>query len=173
MVEGLDVEGVKSIVLPVTWNEAPERALHAADEFGADVVLMNGVASPRQRLFIEAGATNRTAAFADAAGKFPIPESELVVRPMTIDLRAVARTARMGGVPLGEVLLGAQITAVRSTNAYVCNHLAFRVSARSSNRVTCGFLHWPSDLVGKHVDAARNVLESIVVRMLHRVATSV
>lgn len=163
------MDGVRTVVLPVRWGMAPELAIRAARDFQAEMVIMNGVAGPRQPLFVEQGATNHCVPREDADGAWPKVVDRLEARPMTIDRRRAVRAARaaiaehahvmQGDVALGDVLLGARIARPRKSNGYVCNHVAFHVS-RAHER--CGFLHWPSELHGAHVIAARAILERIV-----------
>jgi len=159
-VPGIDV---LCLILAVKWNVAPESAMRAVRDFAPDVVLMNGVAQSRQPLWIERGATSlRDGVDVDGVAPQKIPRG---VRALTIDVRAAARAARAtwsqhDGV--GDILRGVRIRPVRTTNVYLCNHVAYEV-AGSLVGARCGFLHWPSELGGAGVAVARAMLASVIL----------
>lgn len=167
IVEGLNMDKVRTLVLPVKWHVAPELVLRAAREYGASVVLMNGVAAPVQPLFVERGAHSRCGSHADVDGHRANTVRPFETRPMTIDVRKVARVARaeIARAPSAfrAIVPGVKIAPVRKKNDYLCNHTSYEV-ARAG--ITCGFLHWPSSLSDDHVITARAVLERVLHALL-------
>jgi pyrrolidone-carboxylate peptidase len=179
IIEGLRVAGavLRPVVLPVVWWRAAALALDAARDFAPHVVLMNGVAQPRQALFCERGATERRAGAADVEGTVAGPFVGDGVAMMTLRLVSAARAARRtialhaavkrNGVRFDEVLTGAKVVRIRPDNAYLCNQVAFEV-ARARVAPVVGFLHWPSALEGAHIAAARAVLAAVIEAQLPR-----
>ncbi len=165
IVDGLTVAGadVRTLVLPVAWNIAPEIALRSARAFDAALVLMCGVAGPRGPLKVECGASSYSAAKADVDGNV-IDELAGEAVAMTIDVRTAVRAARRAirdrAAIFGDVMTDARLAPVRESNSYVCNHLAFHIA--KSTVAPCGFLHWPSELEPAQIPAARQVLSLII-----------
>lgn len=174
VVRGLSAaDGVTSLVLPVEWARAASLAIDEARRTGATLLLMNGVAGARQPLWLERGASSIAAERADAAGVMPDrwPSVERLALSIDVDVavdcatRALAPLAHVldAGERLDAILHGAVAREIRDDNAYVCNDASFRVQrAFAGTGVRVGFIHWPSDLRGAHVDAARQVLLAVV-----------
>lgn len=165
IVEGLDVPGVdvRTIVLPVAWNIAPEIALREARAFGAELVVMCGVSGQRGVLKVECGGSTAVAPKEDVKGAIIAEIPGPPVRT-TLDVRAAVRAARRAirerASIFGDVLVDARLGPIRESNNYVCNHLSHRVL--SANVAPSGFLHWPGDLSPAQIPAARHVLAKII-----------
>lgn len=165
--------GHRTVVLPVVWTRAAELVLAEARAMDASLVLMSGVAHPRQPLWIESGATNARAPRADVEGTLPEPTpDERDVVSVSIDTRAAHRAAERAfasvraasheGVRLDEILHGIVVKEPRIENAYICNDTTYRVTrALAGSPMHVGFFHWPSELDGGHIDAACHLLEEI------------
>jgi len=140
-----------AMILPVYWDLASALIAREIDAWGPDLVLMNGVAGPRQPIWIELGAVNRAARLSDGSnalvptgggrGDVPLvegaPASEMLRGNLLafVAMRDAARAelaaiaaddAREARVPLARVLTGAIRTSYpRATNTYLCNNVTY------------------------------------------------
>jgi pyrrolidone-carboxylate peptidase len=145
--DGRDAE-VCGMVLPVFWDLAAVLIVKELEAFDADFVLMNGIASSRQDLWLELGSLNRASALGDGSGVLaPVEEGTPLVpsappdelaRPHLLSWwkvrdAAAAVTAYYGevdenGVSLATVLPGVKLAGYpRSTNTYLCNNVSYTV----------------------------------------------
>ncbi|MEZ4392011.1 MAG: hypothetical protein R3A48_13015 [Polyangiales bacterium] len=141
-----------AMILPVFWDLAAVLALREIERFEPELVLMNGIASPRQDLWVELGAANRAAILPDGSDRIapdPLagqgfarvlpaaPDSE-ALRGSRLSWAAVTSATRAaiaawagvieGGARLDEVLPDVSLAGFpREGNAYLCNHLAYLV----------------------------------------------
>jgi pyrrolidone-carboxylate peptidase len=139
--DGIGEVDVCGMVLPVFWDLAAVLVLTEIAAFEPDLVIMNGIRSPRQPLWLELGAINRAARMEDGSTVLrPIDDGVPLVpmasaRELTRGnlaswraLRRAARTAIALRPALGEVMPGAQLAGFpRATNTYLCNNVAYVV----------------------------------------------
>lgn len=172
-----------ALVLPVAWGLSTSLVAHAAEAFRPDAIIMNGIAGPRQPLWIELGATNGAEPAVDGSRNLSLagdrrvpvdngraPEETLPCRfAFTRAKRAAEATlAALGrvceaGERFDDVVTGVRFTPPRASNAYVCNALTYGVACHLAARATpFVFLHWPSSLRGAHVAAAASLLRGVV-----------
>jgi pyrrolidone-carboxylate peptidase len=138
---------VCAIVLPVYWDLAAVLALAEIEAFNPDFVLMNGIAGPKQPLWIELGSINEAMAVTDGskvlapeggAPLIPTAPDEDLLRGLRLSwetVRSAARTAvddRAGALeaeaPLSDILHGAVFAGYpRASNTYLCNNVAYTV----------------------------------------------
>lgn len=134
-----DAEVVLAVlILPVLWDLAAAVALRAVEKFDPELVVMSGVASPRQPLWIELGASNQTHPRRDASAHLqPIPDarvlsggpSALAHRAAFPSLLEVGRSQLRAEPDLVEVMPSVELTGFpRPGNAYICNATAYAVA---------------------------------------------
>ncbi len=176
MMRVLLARGRRAVVLPVEWARAAEILLTEARACNATLLVMSGVAGPRQPLWIEAGATNSCAMKTDAAGMVPeaTDGSEIVKVSIDVALAKVAadrafearRAVLEETTKFEDIVQGVMIREPREDNAYVCNDTTYRVvRALAGTEVRAGFFHWPSEVVGAHVEAACDLLEEVALEL--------
>ncbi len=139
---------VCAMVLPVFWDVAAVLVAKEIEAFGPDFVLMNGVASARQDIWLELGSVNKAAALEDGSeqlrplpspgdnGSAPILERGPALRSNLLAWRAVeagAKGAReaaadreQDGLRFGDIVQGVKLAGYpRGTNTYLCNNLTY------------------------------------------------
>jgi len=130
---------VCAIALPVHWDLAAILVAREIDALRPSLVLMNGVAGPRQALWLELGATNRAAVQLDGSNRLRphgAPDEPLVpildgdaALPSLLSWRAVEHAAREAiarHACLADVLPGVLRAGFpRASNTYLCNNLAY------------------------------------------------
>jgi len=141
---------VCAMILPVSWDLASILIAKEMDAFQPSLVMMNGVADPRQPLWIELGATNRAEALEDGSNQLrPVlgPNASFAkivdvgeeARPNLLSWSAVAAAASArvaahandveAGTRFGDVLEGAKLAGFpRSSNTYLCNNVTYVTS---------------------------------------------
>lgn len=139
VVPGVGAIDLCAIVLPVHWDLAAILVAREIEALRPSFVLMNGVAGPRQALWLELGATNRAARQLDGSRRLrphgppdaplvPILDGEVAL-PSLLSWRAVetaAKEALARHTCLTEVLPGVLRAGFpRASNTYLCNNLAF------------------------------------------------
>lgn len=149
--DGREVE-LCGMILPVSWDLAAILVAREIDAFAPSFVLMNGVARPRQPLWLELGSLNRAQASEDGSGtlapvageggaKAKLVESapsEEDARPNLLAWQpvreaAMAEIARHaedveGEKRFGDVLTGALFAGFpRASNTYLCNNTTYTV----------------------------------------------
>lgn len=159
------------MIFPVQWGLPPallEKQLAVMD---AELVLMNGIASSEQPLWIELGATNFAVARVDGSGiSCPTADQALCEDgPATAScfgaFHAMLRAARdVLAASATRTLRAAHFqTFARPENRYLCNELTYAacrmLEAKRTSRV---FLHWPSALSGADIEAAMRVVFAII-----------
>lgn len=130
-VGGVDVTGIE---LPVDYDEGPRRAVAAAREIGASLVLGLGVATGRAGLWVEREAHLVADGAADVAGATRTGLRGAPVVRASLDPDRLARA------------LGARLSD--DAGQYVCNAWLYQVA--SSLEVPVGFLHVPLEGVAPH-----------------------
>lgn len=172
------------MILPVQWGLGPMLLRTQLAKMNPAFVVMNGIAGPRQPLWIELGAANRAAPKVDGSGILrpleaapgegqallpPGPPAHSCLAAFDALYTEIARTiAEEEGA--AEVLTGVAFqTYARPDNNYLCNELTYAacdaLQARETPRV---FLHWPSELYPRHLDlGTRVVLRAIETELLH------
>ena len=151
----VDVPGVGDVdvcamILPVHWDLAAILIAKEAASFQPTFVLMNGVAGPRQPLWLELGAVNRASRNVDGSNQLrpatapgedfvkiidSAPESE-DAQPNLLSWRAVKSAAldavdrhrgELDGEVAFEAVLGGATFAgfPRSSNTYLCNNVTY------------------------------------------------
>lgn len=151
----LDVPGVGEVdvcamILPVHWDLAAILIAKEAEAFRPTFVMMNGVAGPRQPLWIELGAVNRAARNVDGSNQLrpavrpgesyvkiveSAPESE-DAQPNLLSWNAVRRAAEDaierhrgeldGDVAFESIVRGADFAGFpRPSNTYLCNNVTY------------------------------------------------
>lgn len=136
------------MILPVYWDLASILIAHEIESFAPDMVLMNGVAGPRQPIWIELGGVNRAARLTDGSDVLhPATAGAALVESATASeetlgnllsfaaLRTAARTelaaiaaedAATRTSPLAITLTGAIRTSYpRASNTYLCNNVTY------------------------------------------------
>jgi hypothetical protein len=132
-----------AMVLPVFWDLAAYLVLREAERFDPDLVLMNGVAGSRQKLWLELGAVNLAKRLEDGSNILEPLENMSPLVPEAADeeqargnlasweavreaaLAAIANHAAVesDGERLDEVLRGAAFAGFpRNSNTYLCNN---------------------------------------------------
>lgn len=213
--EGVGGVEVCAVILPVFWDLAAYVLLREIEAFAPDVVVMNGVAGPRQKLWLELGAVNRAKDSPDASNLLrPSAATDPLIaragdgdraRSHLASWEAIGSAARATlasraavsheGEPLEAVMQGVAFAGFpRSTNTYLCNatsyvvgyaldhpgepiamlesddgaiELTFSTSGDAiSPSVPRWFMHWPSALDGPQLDAAADVLRSVIAAQL-------
>lgn len=139
---------VCAMVLPVFWDLAGALLLAEAESFAPDLIVMNGVASYTQPLWLELGAVNEAVGLEDGSGVLAaLPDSPILTDiPDGLDARPnllswneahdaaerelAARSASLeGSRSFGEVLTGVSYAGFpRGSNTYLCNDTTFLVS---------------------------------------------
>jgi pyrrolidone-carboxylate peptidase len=139
--DGVGEVDVCAMVLPVFWDLAAVLVLAEIAAFEPDFVVMNGIRSSRQPLWLELGAVNRAGRMADGSKHLrPIDEgAPLVPLASARDaargnlaswraLRKVARTEIARRPELQPLMPGAQLAGFpRAANTYLCNNTAYVV----------------------------------------------
>lgn len=151
----LDLPGVGPVdvcgmILPVYWDLAAILIAKEAQAFEPTFVMMNGVAGPRQPVWIELGAVNRAAKLDDGSNQLRpavnageqhakiiegAPRSE-DAQGNLLSWRAVQSAAteaalrhadeRDGGARFGDLLPGAKLAGFpRMSNTYLCNNVTY------------------------------------------------
>jgi len=143
---------VCAMILPVYWDLAAILVLKEIERFSPEAVLMNGIASPRQDLWVELGAVNRAMVLPDGSDVLvPRPPAGQTYAPLVPSATASERAlpsllswdlvksaARDAITAHGATLedgarLDALLTGVsfggfpRDTNTYLCNNLSYVV----------------------------------------------
>ena len=134
-----------AMVLPVFWDLAAFLVLREIEAFVPDLVVMNGVAGPRQSLWLELGAQNRAKDAPDgsnvlrpATAMAPLVAGASEARSNLASWEAIADAARRelearAGVVhdverLDAVLQGVAFAGFpRTSNAYLCNATTYVV----------------------------------------------
>ena len=126
--------------LPVTFGEAADIVIKAAEEIGADVILCVGQAGGRNAIAPElVGINLRHATIPDDKGYQPQDEPIIVGGATayfsTLPVRSIVEAMRASDVP-------AQVSY--SAGAYVCNDVLYTVLAHfQDSKVKAGFIHVP------------------------------
>ena len=126
--------------LPVTFGEAAELVIKAAEEIAADVILCVGQAGGRNAITPElVGINLRHATIPDHNGFQPQDEPIMVGGETayfsTLPVRSMVEAMRAAGIP-------AQVSY--SAGAYVCNDVLYTVLAHfQDSEVKAGFIHVP------------------------------
>lgn len=148
----LDVPGIGPVdvcgmILPVFWDMSAILVAKELESFAPSLVVMDGVASPTQPLWLELGATNRAQDSVDGSNNLEpksdakqpklVPEASAAeeTRGNLLSWNAVLGAVRNAvqahaddtdkGTKLGQLLLGAQTMPIRPDNAYLCNNLTY------------------------------------------------
>lgn len=147
---GAGAVDVCAMILPVYWDLAAILISKEMDAFAPTFVMMNGVAGPRQPIWIELGATNRAAQLDDGSNQLrpalspneayakivdTAPRSE-EARANLLSWRAVESAARQTierhagdvdqGTRFGELMSGVKLAGYpRSSNTYLCNNVTY------------------------------------------------
>jgi pyrrolidone-carboxylate peptidase len=157
-VPGVGAVDVCAMILPVYWDLAAILVLKEVERFNPAVVVMNGIASPRQDLWVELGGVNRAMVLADGSDVL-VPQPPAGQRFAALVPSAPASALRRGallswdGVKAaaaqvitdrattldGETRLDARLTGVafggfpRAGNTYLCNNLSYVVGYAMDN----------------------------------------
>lgn len=144
---------VCAMILPVFWDLAAVLVLREIERFNPAMVLMNGIASPRQDLWVELGAVNRAMVLPDGSDTLvPLPPegqqyapivpsapASATLRGALLSWEAVKAATRAtlaargavteGGVRFDELLTGVSFGGFpREGNTYLCNNLTYVVN---------------------------------------------
>ena len=206
---------VCAMVLPVFWDLAAALVLEEIEAFDPDFVMMNGIASSSQPLWLELGAVNEASTLPDGSNILTtVPGSLLITgedaertRGNLLSWDAVKAAAVQAidergatieaGVPLTALLDGARLAGFpRSSNTYLCNNTTYTVGyamdhpgqtvrlmepshpregfatgiditpSRDHRATPRVFVHWPSALLGAHLDAAAAIMRTMIVTQL-------
>ena len=128
------------LLLPVTFGEAVENVVKAADEIIPDVILCIGQAGGREAVTPElVGINLRHAKIPDNSGykptDEPIIEGGACAYFSTLPVRKMAEAIKNAGIP-------SQVSY--SAGTYVCNDVIYTLLARFQNSKTkVGFIHIP------------------------------
>lgn len=133
---------LRTIVLPVETEIAPERLLAAWRSHRSDVVVMLGEAAGRRELTPEVVAINlRDFSIPDNAGRVvlerPVVEDGPAAYFATLPTSRLVEAARGIGTPAGRSL---------SAGSYLCNELSYRMlheAATTDAPTIAGFVHVP------------------------------
>jgi hypothetical protein len=142
-VPGVGAVDVCGLVLPVYWDLAAIVLAKEVESFRPSFVMMNGVAGPRQPIFLELGAANKAMALQDGSSQLvpvkdlgPLVDGGPEGQANLLSWNAVSRAAREavalhanefdGGVRFGDVLQGVTFAGFpRSSNTYLCNNIVY------------------------------------------------
>lgn len=140
---------VRAMILPVSWDLAAILLAKEIEAFAPSFVLMNGVAGPRQPLWLELGATNRAADRLDGSSRLRPscepgqPYAKIIAsaapseeaRGNLLSWSGVRRAASEaigaqgdagGARRFGDIVRGAALAGYpRASNTYVCNNLTY------------------------------------------------
>lgn len=155
---GVGAVDVCAMILPVFWDLAAILVLKEIERFQPTMVLMNGIASPRQDLWVELGSVNRAMTLPDGsdvlvpqppAGQryapiVPSAPASATARGALLSWAAVKTAARDAiaargdvtedGARLGELLTGVSFGGFpRDGNTYLCNNLTYVVNYAMDN----------------------------------------
>ncbi len=150
---GVGAVDVCAMILPVYWDLAAIFIAKEIDSFKPSFVLMNGVAGPKQPIWIELGATNDARGLEDGSNQLrpDVPtgqgNAKLIeglsasetLQGNLLSWKAVAASAADAverhaedidkGARFGDVLQGVKLTTFpRSSNTYICNNVTFVTS---------------------------------------------
>lgn len=136
---------VCAMVLPVFWDLAAVLALAEIAAFEPELVVMNGIASPNQAVWLELGAINRAEALHDGSGVLVAEAGPVVatappaeygranllswqaVRGAMLDAVASADSVHEGAA-FQDVVTGARFAGFpRASNTYLCNNTTYAV----------------------------------------------
>jgi hypothetical protein len=142
LADGQEID-VCAMVLPVFWDLSAVLVLRELAAFKPDLVILNGIAGPRQPLWLELGARNRANGHIDGSnllGSLPdaplladAPESEYTrynwlswhrVRE-ALELRR--STFAADDSDFAKVVTGVETAQVRDSNSYLCNNTTYLV----------------------------------------------
>ncbi len=155
------------MILPTYWDVAAVLVAKEIEAFDPDLVLMNGVANPVQKLWLELGAMNRAGYNVDGSGNLepaqaafeagatlvegaPVARGNLlswkaVQHEMT---QAIAQQAaeRQAGQRFDSIVLGVTFGGYpRLSNDYLCNNLTYTVGYLMDHAQTAVTLFQASD----------------------------
>lgn len=128
-----------AMVLPVFWDLAAALIAAELNAFRPDLVIMNGVAGPRQDLWIELGAINRVRDSVDGSTRLrpaepggPVIAGAAWGRPNLASWSAVRQAAQRAILAhserIGDTLGGVTCKAFpRASNDYLCNNTTYAV----------------------------------------------
>ncbi len=144
---------VCAMILPVHWDLAAILALKEIEAFAPELVLMNGIASPEQPLWIELGSVNRAMTLRDGSDVLtpvvapgqrfapivPSASAADTTRGLLLSwdaVRAAARAAVTAHGPVREegrrfdaIVQGAVFAGYpRGGNTYLCNNITYAVN---------------------------------------------
>lgn len=137
-----EINGYKltKLKLPVTFGQAAEMAIKAAEELHPDVILCIGQAGGREAITPElVGINLRHADIPDNIGQMPKDESIIkggaAARFSTLPVRRMAEAIKNSGLP-------ARVSY--SAGAYVCNDLLYTLLSHfEGSKTRVGFIHIP------------------------------
>ncbi len=160
-VPGFGPVDVCGMILPVYWDVASILMAKELDAFRPEVVVMNGVAGPRQPMWLELGSMNRAArnddgsnhlrpAIAPGEAYAPIVDRADLAQPNLMTWGKVQAAAeqtllrlaheRAEGAELGEILQGVRLAGFpRTSNTYLCNNVTYatgHLMSHPAKRVT-------------------------------------
>lgn len=161
---------IKTLVLPVVFDEVFEQVKHEIDVFQPDVVLHLGLAENRNKIALERVAIN----VSDARGadnKGQMPSDEQIIKTgenayfSTIPLRQYEQALLKEGIP-------AYIS--NSTGTYVCNNLLYHTlhyaKTMQLDNLQAGFIHLPlmkeqapNDLLAMPLNKIKDAIIAIIM----------
>lgn len=146
-VPGFGDVDVCAMILPVHWDMASVLIAKEADALRPHFVMMNGVAGPRQPIYLELGATNRASKLPDGTNQLrpvTLPGETLatlvdggdLAQPNLVSWSAVQAAAkdavarheaeREAGTRFGEIVQGVKLAGFpRASNTYLCNNVTY------------------------------------------------
>lgn len=174
---------VCAMILPVYWDLAAILALREIDAFGPDFVLMNGIASPEQDLWIELGSVNRAMTLRDGSDSLvPRPPPGQAYAPIVPS--APASELRRGLLLSWDAVRDAAVTAIHTQGA--TQHDGRRFDAllpgakfggfpRDGNTYLCNNVTYTINYAMAHPGATLTLLQASVARRgaVNRVAVRV
>ena len=166
------------MIVPSHWGLGPRLLRKQLAAMKVQFVMMNGIATPKQPLWIELGAANRAAAKVDGSGilrpterktgqgqaLLPQGPSTYSSRSAFFALRSAARKRIAQETSLHDALVGAEFQVfARSENRYLCNELTYAAcDLLRRRRASHVFLHWPSTLNASHMASMAKVARALI-----------
>ncbi|MEP6881279.1 MAG: pyroglutamyl-peptidase I [Dokdonella sp.] len=159
----IDAHRLVSVVLPVTFADAPARLAGALEQYRPELVIALGQAGGRKEISLERVAINLIdARIADNAGLQPIDVEVLSGGPdayfSTLPLKAIRAELQRCGVPASLSL---------SAGSYVCNQVFYWLAhllATEHPHTRGGFIHvpWLPEQAARHPGEAGMALGTMI-----------
>ena len=152
LIHGTSDTEISRLLLPVTWDGAPDLLTRETDRFCPDAIIMFGLASGSEFVRVERVGLNICGAIKDAEGKYPSSSGKETricdganAYFSTFDHACILDSLKENGIPAAYSF---------SAGTYICNlvlYTALKINADLGKHMKIGFIHLPdaTDYVGK------------------------